>query len=104
LSSVLERTTRPHRRAYLETIAANMSNPTMPTTGEHTTLVTSMQTFLKDRPTLDSGGDVDFHLERRHHTEMLGLHNLSEDKQVPIEKVEFTAVRVPHNTIPRRLF
>jgi acetyl esterase/lipase len=63
-----------------------------------------MSSFLKDNPTLHLGGDVDFHQERRHHTEVYGFHNLEEAKQAPIGRVEFTAVRGPRGTIPIRLF
>lgn len=81
-----------------------MSTDAIPTTGHRTTLAPSLATFLKDNPTLHLGGDVDFHSERRHHLEVFGWHNLSEDKRAPIGKVEFTAIRGPHGTIPIRLF
>lgn len=81
-----------------------MSNDKIPTTGNRTTLASSLATFLKDNPSLHLGGDVDFHSERRHHLEVFGRHNLPEDKRAPVGKVEFTAVRGPHGTIPIRLF
>ena len=81
-----------------------MSTTTIPTTGTRSTLASSLTDFLKDNPTLYLGGDADFHQERRHHLEVFGFHKLPNDKQAPIGKVEFTAVRGPHGTIPIRLF
>lgn len=72
--------------------------------GHRTTLAPSLNTFLKDNPSLHLGGDVDFHSERRHHLEVFGWHSLSKDKQTPISKLEYTAVRGPHGSIPIRLF
>lgn len=76
----------------------------IPSTGDRTTLAASLKTFLKDNPNLHLGGDVDFHQERRHHLEVFGFHKLPKDRQAPIGKVEFTAVRGPHGSIPIRLF
>lgn len=81
-----------------------MSSNQIPSQGHRTVLATSIQTFLKDNPDLHLGGDVDFHQERRHHTKIFGFHNLPAEKQAPIGKVEFAAVRGPHGTIPIRLF
>ena len=81
-----------------------MSATTIPTTGTRSTLASSLTNFLKDNPSLHLGGHVDFHQERRHHLEVFDFHKLSKDKQAPIGKVEFTAVRGPHGTIPIRLF
>ena len=80
------------------------SRTPIPQSGDRTTLAQSISTFLKDNPDLHLGGDVDFHQERRHHLEVFGWHNLPEDKRAPIGKVEFTAIRGPHGTIPIRLF
>ncbi|KAI9692747.1 MAG: hypothetical protein M1820_009390 [Bogoriella megaspora] len=80
-----------------------MSNR-IPTTGNRSTLDQSLETFLKDRPTLHLGGDVDFHQERRHHLEIFGFHALPEDKRAEVGKVEFEGVRGPHGSIPVRLF
>lgn len=81
-----------------------MSSQSIPKTAGRTTLAASLGAFLEDNPTLHLGGDVDFHSERRHHLEVFGWHNLPEDKRSPIGKVEFTAIRGPHGTIPLRLF
>lgn len=81
-----------------------MSSKQIPTTGHRTELTSSLKSFLKANPGLHLGGDVDFHQERRHHLELFGWHNLAKDKQAPIGKVEFTAIRGPHGTIPIRLF
>lgn len=81
-----------------------MSTDKIPRTGHRTSLAPSLTTFLKENPSLHLGGDVDFHSERRHHLEVFGWHNLPKDKQAPIGRVEFSAVRGPHGTIPVRLF
>ncbi|QIX01300.1 hypothetical protein AMS68_006817 [Peltaster fructicola] len=81
-----------------------MSGKEIPTTGTRTKLAPSIEAFLKDNPKLHLGGDVDFHQERRHHTEVFGFHKLEKSKQASIGNVEFTAVRGPHGTIPIRLF
>ena len=81
-----------------------MSTSDIPTTGHRTTLAKSIESFLKSNPSLHLGGDVDFHQERRHHLDIFGFHNLDQSKQAPIGRVEFTAVRGPHGTIPIRLF
>ena len=41
--------------------------------------------------------------ERRHHSELLGIHAIEPSKQQPIHHVEFTAIRGPHGTIPVRV-
>lgn len=81
-----------------------MTSQEIPERGHRTTLAASIQTFLKQNPELHLGGDVDFHKERRHHTQVFGFHKLDKSKQASIGKVEFTAVRGPHGTIPVRLF
>lgn len=81
-----------------------MTSRQIPKAGNRTTLAQSMQDFLTKNPDLHLGGDVDFHSERRHHTQVFGFHNLDKSKQAAIGKVEFTAVRGPHGTIPIRLF
>ncbi|KAK6085099.1 alpha beta hydrolase fold-3 domain protein [Seiridium cupressi] len=74
------------------------------TTGKRTELAVSIKEFLKDRSTLHLGGHEDFHQERRHHLEVFGFHALPEKLQAPIGRVEFTAVRGRHGTVPVRLF
>ena len=81
-----------------------MTPSSIPTTSHRTTLSHSVKTFLHSHPKLYLGGDEDFHNERRHHLEVFGFYNLPDDKQPPVGKVEFTATRGPHGTIPLRLF
>ncbi|KAK5203983.1 hypothetical protein LTR72_010642 [Exophiala xenobiotica] len=76
----------------------------IPKTGTRSTVASSISSFLKNNPNLHLGGDVDFHSERRHHLEVFGFHRLPEEKQAPIGKVEFHAVRGPRGTVPIRLF
>ncbi|KAI0636918.1 Alpha/Beta hydrolase protein [Trametes polyzona] len=80
----------------------------IPTVGERTTLAPSVERLLSHGPTADLhlGGVEAYAEERRHHTEILGWHNLSEEAkaQAPIGQVEFTAVRTKHGTIPVRVF
>ncbi|KAK9776065.1 putative Alpha/beta hydrolase fold-3 domain-containing protein [Seiridium cardinale] len=76
----------------------------IPTTGKRTELAVSIKEFLQDRSTLHLGGHEDFHQERRHHLEVFGFHALPEKLQAPIGRVEFTAVRGRHGTVPVRLF
>ncbi|KAF2636627.1 hypothetical protein P280DRAFT_501185 [Massarina eburnea CBS 473.64] len=80
-----------------------MPESKIPTTGTRTQLAASIETFLKDHPTLHLGGEEDFHEERRHHLEVFGIHNIPKDKQHSIGEVEFTALRGPHGTIPVRV-
>lgn len=81
-----------------------MTTERIPKTGTRTTLAPSLQTFLKDNPELHLGGDVDFHRERQHHTQIFGFHALPKDKQAPIGKVVWEGVRGPHGSVPIRLF
>lgn len=97
-------TTTTDNYTITQITSPNMSSDKIPTVGHRTTLAPSLSSFLKDNPSLHLGGDVDFHSERRHHLEVFGRHNLPEDKRAPIGKVEFSAVRGPHGTIPIRLF
>ncbi|OSC99103.1 hypothetical protein PYCCODRAFT_1438711 [Trametes coccinea BRFM310] len=80
----------------------------IPTVGNRSTLAPSVKQLLSQGPTADLrlGGVESYSEERRHHTEVLGWHNLSEEAQTkaPIGAVEFTAVRTEHGTIPVRVF
>jgi hypothetical protein len=84
-----------------------MSSPSsdshIPKTGTRTTLCSSISHFLESHPSLHLGGDEDFHAERRKHLEVFGFHSISEDRRHDIGRVEFTAVRGPHGTIPVRV-
>jgi acetyl esterase/lipase len=84
-----------------------MSSPSsdshIPKTGDRSTLCSSISRFLESHSSLHLGGDEDFHAERRKHLEVFGFHNIPEDKQHAIGRVEFTAVRGPHGTIPVRV-
>lgn len=73
-------------------------------TGNRTTLAPSVAKFLKDDPDLHLGGDVDFHRERQHHTQIFGFHALPKDKRAPIRRVVWDGVRGPHGSVPIRLF
>ncbi|KAK8054812.1 Alpha/Beta hydrolase protein [Apiospora rasikravindrae] len=81
-----------------------MASNEIPMTGGRTTLASSVGQFLKDNPSLHLGGQVDFHEERRHHLEVFGFHNLPQEKQGPIGRVEFAEVRGRHGTVPVSLF
>ncbi|KAI1385767.1 Alpha/Beta hydrolase protein [Hypoxylon trugodes] len=72
--------------------------------GNRTTLSSSVKSFLERHPDLHLGGNEDFHIERRHHLDVFGFHNLPKDKQAPIGRVHFDGVRGRHGTIPVRLF
>ncbi|CAN9155395.1 unnamed protein product [Alternaria alternata] len=84
-----------------------MSSPSsdshIPKTGDRSTLCSSISRFLESHSSLHLGGDEDFHAERTKHLEVFGFHNIPEDKQHAIGRVEFTAVRGPHGTIPVRV-
>lgn len=85
-------------------LLVDMPTEQIPKTAGRTTLAPSIASFLKDNPALHLGGDVDFHEERRHHLEVFGWHNLPDSKKAPIGRVEHTAIRGPHGTIPLRFF
>lgn len=76
----------------------------IPSTGTRSTLNAQIADFLKQNDTLHLGGDEDFHVERRKHLEVFGIHALPKDKIHPIGDIEFTAIRGPHGTIPVRVF
>ncbi|KAI0721042.1 alpha/beta hydrolase fold-domain-containing protein [Cerioporus squamosus] len=80
----------------------------IPYIGNRTTLAPSVKDLLSTGPTskLHLGGVEAYSEERRHHTEVLGWHNLSDDARAkaPIDGVEFTAVRTMHGTIAIRVF
>ncbi|KAI0331114.1 hypothetical protein GY45DRAFT_1322820 [Cubamyces sp. BRFM 1775] len=80
----------------------------IPTVGHRTKLAPSVKRLLSEGPTaqLHLGGVEAYSEERRHHTEILGWHHLSEDAKAkaPIGDVEFTAVRTKHGTISVRVF
>lgn len=78
--------------------------PSIPRTADRSTLAASISSFLKRHPHLHLSGDLDIYTERRRHLDVFGFHNLEEDKRAPIGKVEFTAARGLHGTIPLRLF
>ncbi|KAF2813004.1 uncharacterized protein BDZ99DRAFT_496098 [Mytilinidion resinicola] len=80
-----------------------MSNSKIPKVGNRTTLAPSISSFLKHNPSLHLGGANAFTDERRHHTEVFGIHSLPKEKVHPIHEVEFTAIRGPHGTIPVRV-
>ncbi|KAF9876822.1 alpha beta hydrolase fold-3 domain protein [Colletotrichum karsti] len=60
--------------------------------------------FLRDNSKLHLGGADNFTSERAEHLKVFGFHSLDESLRAPIERVEFTAVRGPHGTIPIRIF
>ncbi|KAI1476046.1 Alpha/Beta hydrolase protein [Daldinia eschscholtzii] len=76
-------------------------NEKIPTTGNRTTLASSVKSFLDQHPQLRLGGNEDFHTERRHHLEVFGFHNLDKEKRAPIKHVHFDCIRGRHGTIPR---
>jgi acetyl esterase/lipase len=84
-----------------------MSSPSsgshIPKAGDRSTLCSSISHFLESHSSLHLSGDEDFHAERRKHLEVFGFHNIPEDKQYAIGRVEFTAVRGPHEMIPVRI-
>lgn len=75
----------------------------IPKTAARTILATSIQTFLSEHRSLTLGGPDGFISERQHHSNVFGIQFLPSSKQSPIHKVEFTAVRGPHGTIPIRV-
>ncbi|KAK6953550.1 hypothetical protein Daesc_005855 [Daldinia eschscholtzii] len=79
-------------------------NEEIPTTGNRTTLASSIKSFLDQHPQLRLGGNEDFHTERRHHLEVFGFHKLGNEKRAPIKHVQFDGVRGRHGTILVRLF
>ncbi|TBU35926.1 alpha/beta hydrolase fold-domain-containing protein [Dichomitus squalens] len=83
------------------------ANP-IPSSGNRTTLADSVKHLLSSGPTasLHLGGVEAYSEERRHHTEILGWHNLPEEAkaQASISEVEFTALRTEHGTISVRVF
>lgn len=82
-----------------------MTTQNIPHVAGRTSLYPEIKKFLHDNPDLHLGEEGDFHDERRHHLEVFGIHSLPQDKVNPIGKVEFTAIRGPHGTIPiRRLY
>lgn len=76
----------------------------IPLTSSRTALSPEIQKFLHDNNSLHLGGEGDFHAERRHHLEVFGIHAIPKEKIHSIGKVEFTALRGPHGTIPIRIF
>ncbi|KAI1868036.1 uncharacterized protein JN550_006524 [Neoarthrinium moseri] len=64
-----------------------------PTVGERTILPTSIKSFPEDNPALRIDGREDFHQERRHHLEVLGLSNLAETRSAPTGRVKFAGIR-----------
>lgn len=76
----------------------------LPKMAARTTLDPELQHFLAT--TLEGSlrlGGPDYIHERRHHTEVLGIHALEPSKQAPIHRVEFTAIRGPYGSIPIRV-
>nr|POE56684.1 hypothetical protein CFP56_33656 [Quercus suber] len=76
----------------------------IPITGSRTALNPDIQKFLADNQELYLGGEEDFHAERRHRLQVLGIHAIPHDKIHPISEVEFTTIRRPHGVIPIRVF
>lgn len=80
-----------------------MPTSTIPKTGTRSTLDPEIKSFLAANPDLHLGGTGTFTAERSHHTRVFGIHALATGKQAPIGRVEFTAIRGPHGTIPLRI-
>ncbi|KAL4963473.1 alpha/beta hydrolase [Aspergillus stella-maris] len=74
----------------------------IPKTGTRTTLDPEIATFTSSNPTLVLGGG-NLLSERRIHTQLVGLTNTPKEKQSPIRRVEFTALRGPHGAINIRV-
>ena len=85
-----------------------MATNTIPSTGTRTTLAESVKRLLTSGPTskLHLGGVEAYSEERRHHTEVLGWYNLTEEAklQAPIFAVEFAALRTKYGTVSIRIF
>ncbi|KAI1865607.1 hypothetical protein JX265_007930 [Neoarthrinium moseri] len=75
-----------------------------PTVGERTILPTSIKSFPEDNPALRMDGRENFHQERRHHLEVLGLSNLAETRSAPIGRVKFAGIRGQYGKVAVRLF
>ncbi|KAK4184239.1 hypothetical protein QBC35DRAFT_525651 [Podospora australis] len=63
----------------------------------------AIEDFLADHPELVLGGESGYTMERRNHQKIFGIHNLPDKRVNPIDRVEFTAIRGPHGTIPIRV-
>ena len=85
-----------------------MATNTIPLTGTRTTLAESVNRLLTSGPTsqLHLGRVEAYSEERRHHTEVLGWYNLTEEAkmQAPILAVEFAALRTKYGTVSIRIF
>ncbi|OJJ30883.1 hypothetical protein ASPWEDRAFT_746495 [Aspergillus wentii DTO 134E9] len=75
----------------------------IPQTATRSTLDPQIQNFLSDNPNLHLGGP-DFLRERQHHSQIFGFHTLRASLHAPIDRIEHTAIRGPHGTIPIRIF
>lgn len=75
----------------------------IPKTGTRGKLDREIQTFLSNHPDLHLGTE-DFLRERSIHARILGFQSLPESQRKHIDRVEFTAIRGPHGTIPIRVF
>src|ERR1700750_2475646 len=81
-----------------------MPSSKIPTIGSRSNNLTpSIRTFLRDHPSLRLGGNEPFTTERAHHLSVFGIQNLHPSKTHPINRVEFTAIRSRHGTIPIRI-
>ncbi|KAK3938325.1 alpha/beta hydrolase fold-domain-containing protein [Diplogelasinospora grovesii] len=80
-----------------------MSEPAIPKVGWRGELVPSIKKFLDAHPRLQLGGVEGYTFERRHHTQVFGIHSLPDDRIHPIKEVEYTAICGPHGTIPIRV-
>ncbi|OOF90639.1 hypothetical protein ASPCADRAFT_510672 [Aspergillus carbonarius ITEM 5010] len=76
----------------------------IPKTTTRTTLDPSIHHFLTTHPTLTLGGP-NLHHERQTHVQIFGItnHHHHHHHPAPIHRVEFTAIRGPHGTIPLRI-
>lgn len=75
----------------------------IPKTGTRSTLDKEIETFLSSHPDLHLGTE-DFVRERGVHARVFGFQALPELQRKHVERVEFTAIRGPHGTIPVRIF
>ncbi|KAL8825705.1 MAG: hypothetical protein Q9170_007690 [Blastenia crenularia] len=65
----------------------------IPKVGTRSNLADSVAVFLKDHPNLHLGGDGDFHQERRHHLETIGVeYRLAPEHHFPTQLDEYVAV------------
>ncbi len=81
-----------------------MSAPSFPEVGTRSHRVNgAVADFFANHPDLELGGVRGFSVERQRHMEIFALHKLPSARINPIGRVEFTAIRGPHGTIPIRV-